>query len=427
MNYRRREYDEEFYRKMELIPRQEQEVRGETEGEDEEDIITGNLMKGGVLFLNACKNYLKSTRTNTVPEWRGGKLIMILDEGILNLEPYQTAQDFIKKYFYVKAVISLTKDTFIPVSKTPNKTSIIYAIKKDDVSAKQTEPIFFAHAEKVGLTTKKKPTSNHLTAILAKYQEFKHNLLQCYDGLFFNKKKFLSFNMQPQVLAGKQTDWYYRFPQELLDYRLDYVYQHPRYDSIRQVISGYQFARLGDLIDPNNIEYGITASGQETGKLPFINIENLELTGQINPSNMRYVDEAPGQKILDENDILISRSRLPGVCSVVTEESKGYTYGSYIVRFKPLLSKVIPLYLAKCVNSATGQTQVSFLKTGATGSNINPRQMCEIRVFYPEKSEQERILTNLLKIEKEAVELDQKAKDKWEQARTAIDSIYNSE
>jgi type I restriction-modification system DNA methylase subunit len=423
MNYRRPEYDEEFYQKMELIPRQK--AKEEVGNEDEEDIITGNLMKGGALFLNACKNYLKSSRTNAVPEWRGGKLVMILDEGILNVEPYETVQDFIKKYFYIKAIISLTQDTFIPVSKTPNKTSIIYAIKKDDVSAKQTEPIFFAHAEKVGLTTKKKPTSNHLTAILAKYQEFKHNLLQCYDGLVFNQKKFLSLNMQPQVLAGEHTDWYYKFPEELLDHRLDYVYQHPRYDNIRQIISGHRFVRLGDLIDPNNMEYGITASGQEIGKLPFINIENLELTGQINPSNMRYVDEAPEQKILDENDILISRSRLPGVCSVVTEEFKGYTYGSYIVRFKPLLSKVIPLYLAKCVNSATGQTQVSFLKTGATGSNINPRQMCEIRIFYQGKPEQERILTNLLKIEREATELDRKAQDKWEQARTAIDSMYS--
>jgi type I restriction-modification system DNA methylase subunit len=419
MNYRRPEYDDAFYKKMEVIPRHE------AEDAEEEEAIRGNLIKGGALFLNACKHYLKSVRNpDAVPEWRGGELLMILDEGILNTEPYEAVQDFIKKLFYIKAIISLTPDTFVPVSKTPNKTSVIYAIKKDDTSAKQTEPIFFAYAGKVGITTKKKPTDNHLITILKKYNEFKANIQSSYDGLIFNKDKFLSFGMKADKLNDGDTDWYYRFSAEMLDHRLDYVYQHPKFDKIRQVITSPAFKKLGDLIDPQNINYGLTASGQEAGKIPFINIENLSLTGNINPTNMRYVDQTPEKLTLNENDILISRSRLTGVCVAVTKEFEGWTYGSYIIRFKPLIDKIFPLYLAKCVNSATGQAQVEFLKTGSAGSNINAGQMCEIRIYYLPKPKQELVLKNLLEVEKEAIELDKKAKVKWYEARTKIDNLY---
>lgn len=157
--------------------------------------ISGKLMKGGALFLNACKHYLKDLRDSSEKtEWRGGKVLLILDEGILNTDDYKEVREFIKQNFYIKAVISLTKDTFIPVSKTMTKTSILYAIKKQDTDASQTEPIFFAHVEKVGLNTRKKVCDNHLFGtgkdILSKFFEFKTAVLSSYDGQSFNKHKF---------------------------------------------------------------------------------------------------------------------------------------------------------------------------------------------------------------------------------------------
>lgn len=158
--------------------------------------ITGNQMKGGALFINAAKHYLKCVRNaSALPEWRGGKLLIVLDEGILNTDDYKEVRDFIKKYFYIKAVISLTKDTFVPVSNTATKTSILYAIKKEDSDAIQQEPIFFAHAEKVGIDTKKKVCRNHLfnsgNDVLTKYRDFKGKILASYDGVHFNKSRFM--------------------------------------------------------------------------------------------------------------------------------------------------------------------------------------------------------------------------------------------
>jgi type I restriction-modification system DNA methylase subunit len=160
-------------------------------------VTTGNQMKGGALFLNAAKHYLKSTRdASALPEWRGGKLLIVLDEGILNTDDYRRVRDFMRKYFYIKAVISLTRDTFVPVSNTSTKTSILYAIKKQDPDATQQEPVFFAHAEKVGIDTKKKVCQNHLfngeDDILSKYLEFKAKVLNSYDGFQFKEDVFLA-------------------------------------------------------------------------------------------------------------------------------------------------------------------------------------------------------------------------------------------
>jgi len=155
--------------------------------------VTGNTMKGGALFINAIYHYLKDNRDlDAFPEWRGGKMITIIDEGVLNTDDYSRTRNFIKKNYYIKAIISLSRDTFTPVSNTSNKTSILYAIKKQDNTAIQQEPIFYAHAEKVGMDTKKKVCPNHLEPILKKYFEFKKKVIASYDGLHFNRQKFLN-------------------------------------------------------------------------------------------------------------------------------------------------------------------------------------------------------------------------------------------
>jgi len=178
------EYTQKIAECQVLIDRNEAEI-----------VTTATQMKGGALFITAAKHYLKTVRNaSALPEWRGGKLLIIIDEGILNTADYRNLRQFIRKHFYVKAVISLTRDTFVPVSNTSTKTSILYAIRKEDPDAIQQEPVFFAHVEKVGIDTKKKVCPNHLfnngNNVLSKYREFKAKVLAAYDGIHFNKTRF---------------------------------------------------------------------------------------------------------------------------------------------------------------------------------------------------------------------------------------------
>ncbi len=177
-------------------------LESDKENNREEFESTGNQMKGGALFINSCYYYLKTERDkDELPEWRGGKFITVMDEGVLNTDEYQDVRDFIKRHFYIKAIISLTQDTFVPVSKTPAKTSIIYLIKRQDLEAKQQEPIFYAHASKVGRDTKNRACENHLTNqkqkdIINKYFEFKQKVIQSYRGNQLDRKKFESLNFK---------------------------------------------------------------------------------------------------------------------------------------------------------------------------------------------------------------------------------------
>jgi type I restriction-modification system DNA methylase subunit len=206
MNYKKPDYDEDFFKRMEVIPRANPDMPND-EVEESESKITGNLMKGGALFVNACYYYLKDVRDKDAKiEWRGGKMLIILDEGILNTDDYKKTRQFIREKFYIKAIISLTTDTFVPVSKTPTKTSILFAIKKDDPTAIQKEPIFYAHAAKVGMDTKKRPSPNHLINekgedILSKYMIFKTKVLECYDGEEFSRRKFESLDLKGGLIA----------------------------------------------------------------------------------------------------------------------------------------------------------------------------------------------------------------------------------
>ena len=215
LNYRREGYDNTFLERMEVIPRGErtpslhggQNVEQEMDDDSEVD-VTGNLMKGGALFVNACCFYLKEVRAPNAPlEWRGGKLLTILDEGILNTDDYKETRKFIRDRYYIKAIISLTTDTFKPVSNTPTKTSILYAIRKDDITAKQTEPIFFAHASKVGMDTKRRPCPNHLNDILTEYLAFKRKVQSCYnDNGEFSQRKFDSLSETGGLIGEEEAN-----------------------------------------------------------------------------------------------------------------------------------------------------------------------------------------------------------------------------
>lgn len=203
LGYKRPYFDEAFFKRMVVIPRKETKKKGQTTEE-----ITGNQMKGGAQFVNAIYHYLKPQRdSKALPEWRGAKMLIILDEAILNTDNYSHVREFIRKHFYIKAIISLTTDTFVPVSRTSTKTSILYAIKKDDIIAKQQEPIFYAHAEKVGIDTRRRKCENHLyngagKDILSTFKEFKEKVLSSYVGLSFSREKFAELGFK----AGKLFD-----------------------------------------------------------------------------------------------------------------------------------------------------------------------------------------------------------------------------
>lgn len=207
------------------------------------------------------------------------------------------------------------------------------------------------------------------------------------------------------MAQDQKSDYYFIMPERIGD-RLDYVLYHPRFDKIKQIIRSDEFIELRSVIEQDSMQYGLTASGKDEGQTPFVNIENLELTGRINRINIRYVDEAPPDRLLRQGDILFSRSRLVGVSTVVNADCINATFGSYIIRFRANESLIRPLYLVKLINSKLGQTQIEYLQTGSSGSNINTDQIKKIKVRFPSLAEQDRILKEIISVENEAYDIE---------------------
>lgn len=76
-------------------------------------------LRTGIMFIERYEGLLK----------KGGKLITVLDNTVLNSQEMEYARDYIREHFNIKAIISLHGDAF-QQSKARVKTSLLYLEKK---------------------------------------------------------------------------------------------------------------------------------------------------------------------------------------------------------------------------------------------------------------------------------------------------------
>jgi type I restriction enzyme M protein len=144
-------------------------------------------MKGGALFLGAIADYLKRVRDpDALPEWRGGFAAIVVDEAILNTPEYSPVRAFIRDHFYVKAVISIGRQAFKYLAHTDAKTSIIFLARKPEDGKEQVEPIFYAHAERVGYNALGNWVGDDLPRVRELYAQFRGIVLNSYQGAWFD-------------------------------------------------------------------------------------------------------------------------------------------------------------------------------------------------------------------------------------------------
>lgn len=390
-------------KRLNALQKKKTELEYELDQGNSKYSISGKQMKGGALFLNACKHYLKEIRDDSAPyEWKGGKLLIILDEGNLNTETYAQVRAFIKRYFFIKAIVSLTRDVFVPVANTNTKTSILYAIKKQDPDVVQREPIFFAYVDRVGIDTRKRVCANHLfnsgNDVLSKYFDFKKKVIDSYNGVVFSPSKFTaqSFN------DGFVDDSYYftKYPEKIED-RLDENYNNPKFDVIDIILQASKF----DVITIGDKEYlvGITSGKTpkgihylDEGGIPFLGATQVT-DGHVFVKDAPRIPEEIHRGILKESqikkgDILITiAGTYIGRCAVFqSEEECNCNQAVAILRVNT--EKIIPEFLVRYFNSDIGQLFFGKLQHISNQSNINTTEITRIKVILPLKTEQETVL-----------------------------------
>jgi type I restriction-modification system DNA methylase subunit len=150
----------------------------------------GEAMKGGALFLGAIADYLKPVRDQDAPaEWRGGWAAVVVDEAILNTPDYGFVREFIRDRFYVKAVVSLGRQAFVYLAHTDAKTSVLFVVRKPETGKAQSEPTFYAHAERVGYGRTGDWVGNDLQNVELSYREFARTVRDQYEGMWVDVDK----------------------------------------------------------------------------------------------------------------------------------------------------------------------------------------------------------------------------------------------
>jgi type I restriction enzyme M protein len=100
---------------------------------DATSIKVRSRLRGSALFIERYRNLLKA----------GGKVLTIVDESIIANDDWAHVRDFIRKYFIIRAVISLPGDAF-KMSGARVKTSLIYLEKKKDINDIQPDAFMYA-------------------------------------------------------------------------------------------------------------------------------------------------------------------------------------------------------------------------------------------------------------------------------------------
>jgi type I restriction enzyme M protein len=113
-----------------------------------------------VLFIERCLDLLRP----------GGRMGIVLPDGILTNTSLQYVRDFIRKKAKILAVVSLPQTAFVPAGSGV-KASLLF-LEKKWTEEEKSYPIFMAIAEHVGYDATGRPDTNDLPSILEKYRLF---------------------------------------------------------------------------------------------------------------------------------------------------------------------------------------------------------------------------------------------------------------
>lgn len=210
--------------------------------------VRGRTMKGGALFLGAINQYLRADRLpEELAEWQGGRTAIIVDEAVLNTSEYASARAFIRRNFFIKAVVSLSRDAFKYLAHTDAKTSILYLIKKPRPSIVQREPIFYSHAERVGYGATGNWVGDDLPQVLLHYRVFSDYVRSAYTGRHLDVEATAKAVRQ---LSGHGTTFYASLPPADDTARIDFFDARFRQRHAELLEKYGRVVRFGDLVEP---------------------------------------------------------------------------------------------------------------------------------------------------------------------------------
>lgn len=148
------------------------------------------------------------------------------------------------------------------------------------------------------------------------------------------------------------------------------------------------------------MEYGFTASAEETGDTRFIRITDINDDGTLNPETSKYVNLADENKsyLLHEGDLLVARTGATYGKTLYFENGEQSLFASYLIRirFNKNVS-VLPKYYWYFARSDEYWQQARSLVTGGGQPQFNGNALKQISLPLPPLDIQREIVARIEK------------------------------
>lgn len=371
-------------------------------------------------------NKLKSVRSNVLsleiyrdllkPQ---GKLITVIDESVLNSYSGREYRKFIKKYFIVKAIISLPQYSFVNADANV-KTSILYLIKKEDEDEEQGD-VFMATSENIGHTESGK--SDLKNCDLLQIHDYSHNIINKSVGktildkfLEYEEKGYLeneddsTFILKKEELSLTDTE-----EEDELKGRLDCYSHMPSYKKLLNKLENLKKKDKVEIIKGGDLNIVKQISKEEYDKLKtetfkYIDIGNTEKDlGMIKGDEEDLLIALPtrARMLIKENDILIPSPvhSASGIIIIPKEYDNQLCSNGFIVIRPSDYDEAVLLYTI--LKSDFIQKQFFHLQSGINQQAITDRNFKSF-VYIPIpkiKSDKEKVIKNIKNLIQEAKEL----------------------
>ena len=355
----------------------------------------------------------------------GGKLFVVLPEGILSNKRDAAIRRYILDHCVVKAVIRLPQDAF-KMSEGAACTSLLYAVKKDpdDQDGSEQGDIFFARAEYIGISPSGRPIAqNDLLTIREHFRRFTDGT---WDGIEMmptgdGRMRFLREQptagdlwLEPTVnrtsLLYDRLSYVVRRPH--IDDRFSYTFFHPVYyratDALHKMAS--ELAPLEDLCVDRYPVRGRKPSEESAEGIPVLKVRNV--TGRGIGTETEYAPESDetrsecARAIVCKDDILITST---GEGTIGRVDRYPYDEPAIadghvtIVRLRP---GVNVQYVVEFLRSEFGQIQMLRFVSGSTGqTELLVEHVAKLLVPVPSSTVQERIVSKMVEARETAERL----------------------
>ena len=356
-------------------------------------------VKSNVLFLARYADLLKA----------GGRMLIVLDNSVLNSYSHIDYRDFIRNNFIIHAVFQLPTHTFVN-QEAGGITSILYVEKKKSASQEQSS-VFARVVNKVGHgTSGKEEDQDDFENILAEYKKYESE-----GKLYWEGKK---------SIGDYENDDLFLIDSKRLDDRLDVYFHQPSYYKLLNEIKSSEksgrciIKKLSDFERISNSESDFPED--ETIIYKYIEISAVDKERGFIISDAWEEgtrDKLPNRAkmLIKENDILFSKPyRSLQKVVIVPKELDGQiaSSGFYGIRPKDFSEACV---LWGIFRSLIIQKQFIHLSSGYTQRELNDEYL-EKYLFVPIPKNADRLAKKIF----EEVDIAKKARSSEIQAINLI-------